>query len=254
MFKLIKYELRKMRTTLLVLLALLAVLEAYFLISAARDSQVDVIVSLSLMFMGFMVVAFAVFIMGIAAYSNELKQKSSYLVFMTPHGTLAVVASKLLFTVVLGVLFAALLVGMLAIDIPMALDYFGEWRGYFFLFDNLMLQQGVNVDAIFLQVILLSLDALFSLLSGVSVAYFAITLSATFLQNRRGRGLVSVLLFLGIMWLLSRVSALLQLQTSNLTGAADVLPAIAPQIALSAAVLVASLFGSAWLLKNRIDL
>ncbi len=48
MLKLVKYELRKNRTALLVLLAVIAAIEAYFLISIMRESDADVIVSLSL--------------------------------------------------------------------------------------------------------------------------------------------------------------------------------------------------------------
>ena len=49
MLKLVKYELRKNRTALLVLLAVIAAIEAYFLISIMRESDADVIVSLSLL-------------------------------------------------------------------------------------------------------------------------------------------------------------------------------------------------------------
>ena len=257
MFKLIKYELRKMRTALLVLLAVLAALEAYFLISAARASEVDVIASLSLMMFGFIGVALCVFAMGISAYSRELRHKSSYLVFMTPNSTLAVVASKLLFTVVLGIMFAAVTTLMLAVNVPVAFDYFGQWRGYYVLLDTLMLQQGVDIGALLAQLALYTLSMLLSLLSWVSVAYFSITLSATFLQNRRGRGLVSFLLFVLIAWGLGKLSSLWSVATlyqADVYDAQFALRALAPQIALSAAALLGSLFASAWLLKNRIDL
>lgn len=113
MLKLIKYELRKNRTVLLVLLAIVAAIELYFLGSLLAQSDSDIIASLSLMFFAFFALSAAVFILGVSAYSGELKRKSSYLIFMTPHSTLAIVVSKLLFTLVIGVLFAALVVAML---------------------------------------------------------------------------------------------------------------------------------------------
>ncbi len=53
MLKLIKYELRKNRTALLVVLAILVAIEVYFLGSMAAESDNDVFASLSLMFLGF---------------------------------------------------------------------------------------------------------------------------------------------------------------------------------------------------------
>ncbi len=79
------------------------------------------------------------------AYSGELKRKSSYLIFMTPHGTFAIVASKLLFTLVIGLLFSALVVAMLTVNMPLIAGRYGEWRGYYNLFDQMLLQQGVDL-------------------------------------------------------------------------------------------------------------
>ena len=100
MLKLVKYELRKNRTALLVLLAIAAALEAYFLISIAREASEDVYTAIALLTLLFACVSFAVFILGVSSYSGELKRKSSYLIFMTPNSALAVVISKLLFTLV----------------------------------------------------------------------------------------------------------------------------------------------------------
>ena len=113
------------------------------------------------------------------------------------------------------------------------------------------------LPALLAQLALYTLSMLLSLLSWVSVAYFSITLSATFLQNRRGRGLVSFLLFVLIAWGLGKLSSLWSVATlyqADVYDAQFALRALAPQIALSAAALLGSLFASAWLLKNRIDL
>ena len=131
MLKLVKYELRKNRTALLVLLAIAAALEAYFLISIAREASEDVYTAIALLTLLFACVSFAVFILGVSSYSGELKRKSSYLIFMTPNSALAVIISKLLFTLVLAVLFSALALALLAVDMPIFLDVYGEWEGYY---------------------------------------------------------------------------------------------------------------------------
>ena len=64
----------------------------------ALEADTDVIVSLSLLTFAMAASSLAVFIFGVSSYSGELKRKSSYLIFMTPNSTLAVIVSKLLFT------------------------------------------------------------------------------------------------------------------------------------------------------------
>lgn len=254
MLKLIKYELRKNRTALLIVLAILVAVEVYFLGSMAAESDNNVFASLTLMFLGFFAVAFAVFIIGVTAYSGELKRKSSYLIFMTPHGTLAIVASKLLFTLVIGLLFSALVVAMLAVNVPLIAERYGEWRGYYNLFDQILLQQGVDLGQIIAGLVLTILQFFLNILSVVGVAYFSVTLSATILQSRKGRGLLSFLFFALFSYALMYVSGL-YVRTEFVNGTTTVyFETLAPAILQSAIVLLASLFGSAWMLKKHVSL
>ena len=247
MLKLIKYELRKNRTALLIVLAILVAVEVYFLGSMAAESDNDVFASLTLMFLGFFAIAFAVFIIGVTAYSGELKRKSSYLIFMTPHGTLAIVASKLLFTLVIGLLFSA-------VNMPLIAERYGEWRGYYNLFDQILLQQGVDLGQIIAGLVLTILQFFLNILSVVGVAYFSVTLSATILQSRKGRGLLSFLFFALFSYALMYVSGL-YVRTEFVNGTTTVyFETLAPAILQSAIVLLASLFGSAWLLKKHVSL
>ena len=126
MGKLIKYELRKNLGMLIAMLSTIGAVEIYFLLSLAADKESHVAVSAILMPIGCFLIALLVFILGVTSYSRELSQKSSYLLFMTPHSTLSIISSKVLYTVVLGVGFAALLGGLLLLDIPLLLDYFGR--------------------------------------------------------------------------------------------------------------------------------
>ena len=254
MLKLVKYELRKNRTALLVLLAIAAALEAYFLISIAREASEDVYTAIALLTLLFACVSFAVFILGVSSYSGELKRKSSYLIFMTPNSALAVIISKLLFTLVLAVLFSALALALLAVDMPIFLDVYGEWEGYYMLFEQLLLQQGVALGEI-ISGFLLTVSQLFlQILSYVGVAYLSITLSATILQSRKGQGLVSFLLFVGIVFVLSRISGLYVTETVAMSATGFYVQALLPTLLQSALVLIVSTILSAWLLKKHVSL
>ena len=185
------------------------------------------------------------FVLGVSAYSGELKRKSSYLVFMTPHSTLAIVASKLLFTLAVGLLFAALATFLLIADMPVLTEYYGEWTGYYLLFDELLLQRGVSLSKIAMGVALTVTQLFLEVLSIVAVAYFSITLSATILQNRKARGLLSFLFFALIVFALTRISGLLWMETAFEGGVTiSFAQALAPSIVESALVLLAALFGN----------
>ena len=224
MFKLIKYEYRKNRTLLLTILGIIAVLEVYFLVSAhlaqkyamidmfsetTQRAEVNLAVSISLLVAASFGTALAVFIMGVAGYSRELNQRTSYLIFMTPQSTLSIVASKLLFTLVTGIAFAALLVGLASMDFPLFMKSIGsDWRGYYNLLDLFMTNNDMSLTGALLTVAFYVCVVFLSIISTVSVAFFAITLSATFMRGKKGHALVSVLLFLLISWGISRLTSL----------------------------------------------
>ena len=84
MFRLSKYELRKNRTALFVLLAGLAALQICFLIALRGKTQDYAIIWSTILVLYAVVCYFAVFIFAITNYYREINSKTSYLVFMTP--------------------------------------------------------------------------------------------------------------------------------------------------------------------------
>ena len=71
------------------------------------------------------------------------------------------------------------------VDIPIFLDVYGEWEGYYMLFEQLLLQQGVALGEIISGFLLTVAQLFLQILSYVGVAYLSITLSATILQSRK---------------------------------------------------------------------
>ena len=272
MLKLMKYELRKNRTLLLTILGIIAALEAYFLISAritagytlrgvfsdaATRAEINLAVSMGLLAAASFGTALAIFVMGVAGYSRELNQKTSYLIFMTPNNTMAIIASKLLFTLIAGVAFAALLVGLACVDFPIFSDAIGsEWRGYYNMLDMFMSSNDLSLTAALLTIAFYVGMVFLSIVSTVSVAFFAITLSATFMRGKKGHALVSVLLFAAISWGLSRITSRLTQENvyRMLDSALDMVRLLTPQACVDGAVIALSLVACAWMLKKRVDL
>ena len=254
MLKLIKYELRKNRNALLILLAVAAALEAYFLVSMNMQKEAHMVTAVSLLTIAGFGIAIAVFAMGISSYSSELKQRSSYLIFMTPNTPLAIICSKMLFTLLLGVAYAAAFIGLMYVDVPLFLDYFGEWRGYNFLINQMMAEQGVQLSQFFMAVSFTLLAIVLEVLSIVGVAYLAVTISATVLNSKKVRGLVSFLIFAGISFALSRISGLYINDEKIFETMQDMMVALIPAAIQGAIVIAASIFGSAWLLEKHVSL
>ena len=258
MGKLIKYELRKNLSMLIAMLSTIGAVEIYFLLSLAADKESHVAVSAILMPIGCFLIALLVFILGVTSYSRELSQKSSYLVFMTPHSTLSIISSKVLYTVVLGVGFAALLGGLLLLDIPLLLDYFGEWSGFAQMLDNLLGTRNLSLAAFLFTALFFALTAFCQVLSMVGLSYLSITLSATLLQNRKGKWVLSVAFFLLLAWLNSRLAALWGYDVNSIDRMLDTLDgalqACLPGLLQAIGVLLISVFGSAWLLDRYVSL
>ena len=104
MWKLLKYEFRRARTSLLTVLGVIAVLEMYFLISLGVDHMEHVVIAAVLMMFASYGAAVYIFVRGVASYASELKAKSAYLIFMTPNSGLKIMGSKYLYTFVNGIL------------------------------------------------------------------------------------------------------------------------------------------------------
>ena len=96
MWKLLKYEFRRARTSLLTVLGVIAVLEMYFLISLGVDHMEHVVIAAVLMMFATYGAAVYIFVRGVASYASELKAKSAYLIFMTPNSGLKIMGSKYL--------------------------------------------------------------------------------------------------------------------------------------------------------------
>lgn len=202
MLKLMKYEFRKMRTPLWVMLIILMVLEGGFIVGEIAEKSVLSTSCLLLILLMMAVVCGYILIAAIVSYSRELKDRSGYLIFMTPVRTISVVTSKLLSAVVLAVL-AGMVFGICGgidcmylferADLEILLEMLGE--------------AGIKLTEMALMSVYMIFSMLISMVSTICTAYLAITLSATVMNQHKNfwRGLVSFGLFvalsLGTSWL-----------------------------------------------------
>ena len=261
MLKLMKYEFRKMRTVLLIMVAALVALEAGFLIGDKIESLRLTGICLGLLTALVFAVYIYILFAGIISYSRELNDKTGYMTFMAPVSPLGVVVSKLLFTILAAVCVTALFGAAVYYDyalefsrIEMDADIYRELDFAFTLFTGSM---GGNITL--MRVILnLALEAgtvLIEILLTLCTAYLSITLSATLLQNRKGfiRLALSAALFLGLSYLTSRVGDLVH-HTETVDTTEQLLQMLGTQAGVDFAFAALFAGASAWLLDRKVSL
>lgn len=229
MLKLIKYEFRKNRTSLLIMLCICAVLLALAPLGKALNKTSLMVISITTL--GFYAFAAFVYVLicGVKAYSGELKSKTGYLLLMTPHSTESIVFSKLLFTLFFAVVLGAAAGGATILSANILLKAYPEARMMFDFSDMLLASGGVNVAALLSTVLLAVINILSFIVVAVAAAYLAITLSTTVMQQKKGKGLISFLLFAGLVALTIWLSdALFSVDASAVSGYRQMLIAAIP--------------------------
>lgn len=144
MFRLSKYELRKNRTALFVLLAGLAALQICFLIALRGKTQDYAIIWSTILVLYAVVCYFAVFIFAITNYYREINSKTSYLVFMTPVSALSIILSKMLTVLVLGVILAAALGALGWLDFSLFLNHYSVYKSMGEVISEVMKNFGID--------------------------------------------------------------------------------------------------------------
>lgn len=260
MLKLMKYEFRKMRTTLLAMLGALVALEIGFITGVHLEKNNVMAICLTLISILVFVVYGYIMLAGMASYSRELKEKSGYLIFMTPVSPLGIVLSKLLFTTLVS-LVATATFGLAAyLDLRYLIER-AHLDANTLKQLNTMLRFGLNSNADLFQimrtVLFYVLTVLIEIMVTMCSAYLAITLSATLLQNKKGfiRGFVSLLLFVLLTWGGSWASQKLFYEGVAMSATFEQMKGVLAWSALFNAGLCAIFIAaSAWLLDKKVNL
>lgn len=210
MFRLSKYELRKNRTALLVLLAGLVALEIGFAFGIQSNKQENAITWMIFLVLYAVVCYFAVFIFAITNYYREINSKTSYLVFMTPVSSLGIILSKMLTVLVLGIILAGALGALGWLDLVLFVDHYSEYKSMGEMISEAMKSIGINTAQLTSSALFGIIVFLLSVFSTVAMLYFCITLAATLLQNSKLKLVVTIVLFVAGMYADSKIQNLIE--------------------------------------------
>lgn len=199
MLKLIKYELRKDMTLYIVIFSILFALELYLGGSILCKSDANVAISMILFLLcGWAGIIFLM-IMGVVSYARELNSKYSYMTFMTPNSTYAIVGAKYLTLFIVTVLASALYILFIYADVQLTMVKYGNIRNMREMADQILeIMAGTNISDIIIGIAAVVLGIWINIILTVSFAYLAITLSATILANKKGKGWLAFGLFVVI--------------------------------------------------------
>lgn len=208
MFKLMKYELRKQLLSKIIILITLGILECGFAYGVIADKEGTIATFVGL-FM-FVAIAATVFVSFecILTYSNDLKTKQSYMLFLTPNSTYSIVGAKVLSAItqilLTGAAFATIIIANF-IFLTIRYDELGNLVRSLDGFIKHMLGANIDLGYIIATLMFLALNWL----SVVIIAMLAITLSTTFLANNKLKGFVSVVIFFLLNYIFAKIYSLL---------------------------------------------
>ena len=203
MLKLFKYEFLKTRLSKLIILAITLVLEAAFVVSLLKNDDEMQGICVLLLVLFAVVSILWLGLQSILTLHKDMTTRQSYMLFMTPNSSYKILGAKVLenaASVLLGgVFFCAL--GVL--DLTLLMDHHQSLDQLMEMFQSVLesFSQHIRFDTY--SVLTFCLYTLISWLSTVTLAYFAIILSAAILGGKKGNLFISFLVFLGLSILLS---------------------------------------------------
>ena len=177
MLKLIKYELIKQKTSKVIIGAILALLEVAFLAGMLLGKEEIMAIAEE-----------------IITYYHDLRDKSGYMLFMTPYNVYEIMGSKIL-TGFFSIAAAAIIFGIIGFaDITMVCAKYGELQTLFDQMKSLFrFTLQVNVDGML--IVWSIIQVVFSWVGMVTSAFLAITLCITIFSGMRCKGLISFVIY-----------------------------------------------------------
>ena len=254
MGKLMKYEFRKQLTSKLIVFAMLGVIEIGFFIGILADKTN--LISICMVFLYFTAII-SMFYFGfesIFTFSNDLKTKQSYMLFLVPRSAYQVVGAKILTTVIQTFAAAIAYVAVGAVDgFVLCARYGSVKQALEAIREMLKAFTGIEIDVF--EIIWLLLMVLVTWLVFITMAIFAITLSATLLANTKSKwkGFISFLIYIALNRFFGKIAELLLKDRMFRDGEIIMNSAAWAFVLFYVLVLVLGFLGTAYLLEKKIS-
>ena len=145
MLKMLKYEFRRGIFPLLIVGIVIAAIELYFLISTLTEHANHSVIAIALLILAAFCCYLFVLIYGIISYSQDLKNKSGYLVFMAPISSYKVIGAKLLSILLTGAIIVAVIFGLLTLDLSLSYSTYDSIDTFYDFLSNILEMGGYSL-------------------------------------------------------------------------------------------------------------
>lgn len=247
MFKLMKYEFRKQAFSKFVILACIGLLELIFFYGVAFDKENVLATSMALlMFFTMAAMCFLAF-ESIITYSNDLKQKCSYMLFLTPNTSYSIVGAKVLaagLQVILAAIAFFLIFALNGGILIAKYDALENVKEYLLSVLDEIFKLKIELKDIISVVTVMVVNWI----NIITLAFFSITISTTFLANKKYKGVVSFLIYLALNMAIGKVLNFVgDFAYNNISTAFFTISF------LSLIFTVLAYIGTAWMLEKKVS-
>lgn len=200
MLKLMKYEFRKQAFSKIVILLLVGLIELLFFFGIIADKEDVIGTSMGILLLFTFGALFYMAFESIITFSNDLKQKCSYMLFLTPHTSYSIVGAKVLAAAIQIVLAGIAFFLVYFLDLAVLVGKYDQIETLKEII-NQFLQEVFSLNIQLKDIVAVVAVIITGWISTITVAFFSITLSTTFLANFKLKGLVSFLIFIALNYL-----------------------------------------------------
>lgn len=209
MGKLIKYELKKQRTSRMIILVMLLFAILIFAWGLLFNSPTIAGICTMLLFFGALLVLLYTGIESILILNKDLKTRQSYMLWMLPKSVWEILGAKFISAFLQMLFVFALFLAAGCIGLGISIVEIGGIRAIADLVNDL-LKNGLQIAISPVDIIMLALYIFIAWMGVIFVGFLSVILARTFLANSRFAGLAATILFFVINILIERVYNLFQ--------------------------------------------
>lgn len=202
MGKLLKYELRKTLGIKMIILAITALLEVFFLLGLYSENEDMFAISGTLLCFEAAVSIILIGVYGIRLLHKDLNTKQSYMLFMTPNSSYKILGAKVIENATSIIIGGAFFIALCFADVLLISAKYGEVEEMFevlgYVFSDLIrLDYSVVITSLF--------SALVSWLFVITLGFFAEVIAATVLNGKKHSSILSFIIFLAILIIVNTI-------------------------------------------------
>ncbi|MCR5147350.1 MAG: hypothetical protein K6C35_00085 [Eubacterium sp.] len=252
MLKTMKYEIIRNKMTLFILGSVIGAAELVFLFGLITDKRSTIGLGIALLVFGTSIVYFSIWLLGIMSFSHDLRDKTGYMVFLTPISPYKIIFSKILVGLFELILAAVLFIILASIDIKILLDKFGASAE---VFDAIARILGSSKSTIWAAFIVFVLGLVFSVLLYYSVAYFMSAVSALLARGKGAQRFISIVLVIVFIIIYNVIDRKLPTIDNNISNEAfRLFVKNIPSYLVALCVSAGFTFGCGYLMDNKLSL